>query len=91
VGWQVHDRGIADDTNTGGGEITAAGNAYGRLALLGPAAPGHVDHPSTMPGALVEPLFLTNSTEAGIAANPKGQQAIANGIADAVSQFLQAP
>ncbi|HVV19404.1 MAG TPA: N-acetylmuramoyl-L-alanine amidase [Pseudonocardiaceae bacterium] len=89
AGWQVHDRGVADDTHTGGGEITAAGNAYGHLALLGPAKAGHVDHPSTMPGAVVEPLFLTNPTEAAMAVNPKAQQAMALGIANAVAQFLR--
>lgn len=88
-GWSVLDRGIADDTTTGGGEITDIGNAYGHLDVLGPVFPGYVDNPTTMPGALVEPLFLTNPDEAAIAVNPAAQHAIATGIAGAVDQFLR--
>lgn len=90
VGWQVPDRGVADDTTASGGEITDAGIAYGHLDLLGPASPGYVDQPSTMPGALVEPLFLTNPAEASVAADPAGQQAIAAGIRTAIEAFLGA-
>jgi N-acetylmuramoyl-L-alanine amidase len=89
AGWTVPDRGIMSDSTAGGGEITAAGTAYGHLDLLGPADPGYVDNPTTMPGALVEPLFLTNPAEAAIAIDPAAQQAIAAGIADAVDQFLR--
>lgn len=88
-GWQVPDRGIASDSTAGGGEITAAGTAYGHLDLLGPVDPGYVEHPTTMPGALVEPLFLTDPTEAAIAVDPTAQQAIATGITTAVGQFLR--
>jgi N-acetylmuramoyl-L-alanine amidase len=88
-GWQVPDRGVTGDTTAGGGEITNAGTAYGHLDLLGPVDPGYVDNPTTMPGALVEPLFITNPTEAAIALNPTAQQAIAAGIAAAVGTFLQ--
>jgi N-acetylmuramoyl-L-alanine amidase len=88
-GWQIADRGITNDSTAGGGEITAAGTAYGHLDLLGPNDPGYVDHPTTMPGALVEPLFLSNPAEAAVALNPAGQHAIATGIADAVNQFLR--
>jgi N-acetylmuramoyl-L-alanine amidase len=88
AGWQVPDRGVADDTNSGGGQITDAGEAYGHLILLGPLAPGHVDQPSIMPGALVEPLFLSNPDEAAVAADPAGQFAIANGISEAVQTAL---
>lgn len=88
IGWAVTDRGIATDTTAGGGEITPEGTAYGHLDLLGPANPGYLDAPTPMPGALVEPLFLTNPTEAGIATDPAGQHAIATGITHAIDQFL---
>lgn len=88
AGWQVPDRGVADDTTAGGGEITGAGIAYGHLDLLGPPDPGYVDQPTTMPGALVEPLFLTNAAEATVAADPIGQQTIAQGITQAAESFL---
>jgi N-acetylmuramoyl-L-alanine amidase len=89
AGWPVLDRGIADDTTTGGA-VSDAGEAYGHLVLFGPVAPGYVDEPSTMPGALVEPLFLSNPEEAAVAADPAGQFAIANGIAQAVHTALAA-
>jgi N-acetylmuramoyl-L-alanine amidase len=90
-GWQVPDRGLADDSTAAGGEITAVGEDYGHLALLGPVSPGYVDNPSTMPGALVEPLFLTDPTEGSLAMDPTAQQAIATGIAVAIRSFLQTP
>jgi N-acetylmuramoyl-L-alanine amidase len=43
-----------------------------------------------MPGAVVEPLFITNPFEASIAAGDAGQQAIAAGIVRAVDTFLAA-
>lgn len=86
-GREVRDRGVASDTTAGGGEITARGTAYGHLALLGPADPGHIDHPSMMPGAVVEPLFVTNPSEAAFAASSAGQHLIAAGIARAVAAF----
>jgi N-acetylmuramoyl-L-alanine amidase len=88
-GWQVPDRGVASDTIAGGGEQTAKGAAYGHLDLLGPPAPGYLDRSTSMPGALVEPLFITNPTEADIAAGASGQQAIAAGMTHAIEQFLR--
>ena len=41
-----------------------------------------------MPGAVVEPLYLTDPYEGSIADSPAGQQVIAQGIADAVDQYL---
>jgi len=57
------------------------------LFLLGPAFHGWNDHPSQMPGALIEPLFVTNLREHRIAASRAGNQAIAEGIAKAVESF----
>jgi N-acetylmuramoyl-L-alanine amidase len=41
-----------------------------------------------MPGAVIEPLYLTDPFEGSIAASAKGQAVIAQGIATAVEQFL---
>jgi N-acetylmuramoyl-L-alanine amidase len=41
-----------------------------------------------MPGALVEPLFVTDPFEGTLVARPAAQQVIAGGIASAVSQYL---
>ncbi|HMC04309.1 MAG TPA: N-acetylmuramoyl-L-alanine amidase [Actinomycetota bacterium] len=87
-GWQIPDSGVKTDSAAGAPAIDAADRSYGRLVLLGPAAPGYLATPSEMPGTVVEPLFITNPFEASIAAGPAGQQAIAAGIAQAVDTFL---
>jgi N-acetylmuramoyl-L-alanine amidase len=89
-GWEIPDAGVRTDGAAGAPAIDAAGRAYGRLVLLGPAAPGYVPTPSEMPGAVVEPLFLTSPFEASVAAGAAGQQAIGAGIAKAVDTFLAA-
>jgi N-acetylmuramoyl-L-alanine amidase len=51
--------------------------------LLGPAKKGYFSTPSTMPGSLVEPLFITDPFEGSIAASGRGQRVIAAGLARA--------
>jgi N-acetylmuramoyl-L-alanine amidase len=41
-----------------------------------------------MPGALIEPLYLTDPFEASIAVNAQDQQVIARAIARAVDQYF---
>jgi N-acetylmuramoyl-L-alanine amidase len=41
-----------------------------------------------MPGALVEPLFVTNPAEALIASDPAGQQKIAAALESGLLKFL---
>jgi N-acetylmuramoyl-L-alanine amidase len=86
-GQPVTDLGVGAD-DTAGSETADEGAAYGHLIVLGPSLPGYVDQPSQMPGALIEPLFLTNPAECDIAASPAGQQIIAGAIANAVTTFL---
>lgn len=86
-GWQVDDRGVIPDTEAGGPAHDQRGDNYGHLMVLGPPSPGYQDVPSMMPGALVEPLFITNPAEASIAASLEGQQAIAKGIVAATEWF----
>jgi N-acetylmuramoyl-L-alanine amidase len=85
--WDVPDVGVVKD-GANGSALTAAGEAYGHLLVLGPAKAGYFNTPSLMPGALVEPLFLTDPFEGTLAASKAGQLAIATGIADAVERFL---
>jgi N-acetylmuramoyl-L-alanine amidase len=87
-GWSIPDEGVQRDDQLGS-TINAAGDNYGHLLLLGPAKPGWFDTPSTMPGALIEPLFITDPFEGSIASSNTGQQVIAGGIADAIEQFLK--
>jgi hypothetical protein len=86
-GWAIPDEGVLPDTGLGSA-VTAADLAYGHLLLLGPAKAGFFSTPSEMPGALIEPLYLTDPFEVSIAASAPGQQVIAGAIARAVGQYF---
>ena len=86
-GWPVPDRGILPDDGAGTA-YSAEATSYGHLFVLGPAQSGWNDAPSTMPGALAEPLFITRPTEGDVAASSQGQAAIASGLAAGLQQFL---
>jgi N-acetylmuramoyl-L-alanine amidase len=85
----VADDGVRSD-EAYGSAVSSADRAYGHLVLLGPAKRGYLRHPSVMPGALIEPLFLTNPVDASRAASGRGQGAIATGLASAVAQYFGA-
>ena len=87
-GWNIPDDGVQPGTGLGSA-LTAAAEAYGHLLLLGPAKAGYFDTPSQMPGALIEPLFLTDPFEASIAASAGGQQVIAGALAEAIEQYFK--
>src|SRR5256885_2011559 len=84
----VTDRGIFTDDELGAPTLTTSGSLYNHLIELGPAAAGWVDSPSQMPGALVEPLFLTNPAEARLAGDSAGQQRIAVALQRGLIKFL---
>ena len=84
------DRGVWTDDQLAAPTLTSSGSTYGHLIELGPMAAGWVDNPSQMPGALVEPLFLSNPTEARLAADPSGQRQIAAALEAGLVKFLTA-
>jgi N-acetylmuramoyl-L-alanine amidase len=86
-GYGIPDGGVLPDTGLGSA-LTSAALAYGHLVPLGPAKAGYFSTPSQMPGALIEPLFITDPFEGSIAASPHGQQVIADGLAEAVNQYF---
>ncbi|HXW88475.1 MAG TPA: N-acetylmuramoyl-L-alanine amidase [Streptosporangiaceae bacterium] len=88
-GYAIPDDGVQQDSGLGSA-LTSAAVAYGHLLLLGPAKAGYFSTPSTMPGALIEPLFLTDPFEASVAVSAQGQQVIAGGIGQAVGQYFAA-
>jgi hypothetical protein len=90
-GWAIPDDGVVSDGSLGGPALSPAAAAYGHLLLLGPAMPGYFDTPSQMPGALIEPLFITDPFEGTIAASAAGQQAVAAGLAQAVAHYFAPP
>jgi N-acetylmuramoyl-L-alanine amidase len=86
-GYAIPDEGVLPDTVLGSA-LDSAALAYGHLVLLGPAQPGYFSTPSQMPGALIEPLFVTDPFEGSIAASPAGQQLIAGALAEAINQYF---
>jgi hypothetical protein len=82
------DRGISTDDKLAAPTLTSSGSMYGHLIELGPMAPGWVDDPSRMPGALVEPLFLTNPAEAQLAGDEAGRQRMAAALETGLVKFL---
>ena len=87
-GWQIRDRGVATDGSAGGEAITREADAYDQLLELGPAATPWFTSPSRMPGAVIEPLFLTNPDEARRVMTAAGRTAIARGIVDGVRSYF---
>jgi N-acetylmuramoyl-L-alanine amidase len=87
-GWQIPDDGTVSDVGLGSA-VSPQDYVYGRLLLLGPAMRGYFSTPSQMPGALIEPLFITDPFEASIAASGRGQQVIADGLANAVELYFR--
>ena len=87
-GWAIPNLGVVDDSQLGGPAMTTAAADYGHLLLLGPADPGFSSTPSGMPGALTEPLFITDPYEGSLAAGASGQAVIADGLARAIAQYF---
>ena len=92
-GWGIPDDGVRSDAALGSlvsstGTLHSEALAYNHLLLLGPAAPGYFSTPSEMPGALIEPLYITDPFEGSIAASSAGQESIAGGISKAIEQYF---
>lgn len=88
AGWQLPDRGIANDASDDAPTLTAQAANYHYLLELGPAQADWLTTPSSMPGVLCEVLFLTDPYEVTIAATQAGQQAIAQGFAQAIATYF---
>ncbi len=94
-GWGIPDGGVTPDSQEGSlvptssdSPFAVAAANYGHVLLLGPAMAGYFTTPSTMPGALIEPLFITDPFEATIASSSQGQTVIARGIDLAIQQYF---
>jgi N-acetylmuramoyl-L-alanine amidase len=97
-GWAIPDDGAVPDTSLGSvapdasdSGLAAQALSYDHLLLLGPAEAGYFDTPSEMPGALIEPLYLTDPFEGSIADSAAGQETIAEGLATAIGQYFAPP
>jgi N-acetylmuramoyl-L-alanine amidase len=94
-GWRIPNDGVQPDGTFGSAvgspssnTLAAQAASYNHLMLLGPAASGYFSTPSQMPGAVIEPLYLTDPFEGTIAASRADQRVIAQGIAGAVEQYF---
>jgi len=97
-GWQIPNNGALPDSGFGSsvgdpaaGGLAALAAGYDHLLLIGPPLSGYLTTPSLMPGAVIEPLYLTDPFEGSIAATSADQQVIAGGIATAIEQYLAPP
>lgn len=88
AGLQVTDRGVLSDIDQGAAALSSRAASYGHLLELGPASGGWFAHPSNMPGALCEPLFLTNPDEQRVAMSDSGQKAMAMAFANAIDAYF---
>jgi N-acetylmuramoyl-L-alanine amidase len=84
----LDDRDVISDEKIDAPTLSDRAESYGHLLLLGPAEPGWLDQGTTMPGALVEPLFLTRPAEASLATSSAGQRKIAQALAAGLEHFL---
>jgi N-acetylmuramoyl-L-alanine amidase len=84
----LDDRGVISDDQIDAPTLSDRADSYNHLLLLGPAEPGWLDQGTTMPGALVEPLFLTRPAEASVATSSAGQRKIAQALAAGMEHYL---
>jgi N-acetylmuramoyl-L-alanine amidase len=94
-GWGIPNDGVVSDATEGSsvgdpaeGGLAAESANYDHLLLLGPASAGYFSTPSQMPGAVIEPFFLTDPFEGSIAISTSAQEVVAIGIASAVEQYF---
>jgi N-acetylmuramoyl-L-alanine amidase len=94
-GWSIPDDGVQTDADlgslvgdTGDGGLAGAAARYDHLLVLGPAESGFFTTPSSMPGSVIEPLYLTDPYEGSIADSAHDQRVIAQGIATAVTEYF---
>ena len=78
AGYVSADRGIRTDTSLLGGDA---------FFLLGPAG-GVITRPSRMPAVIAEPLFLTNADDAAALRDPRVFEALAQGYAQGIREFV---
>lgn len=95
-GWGIPDDGVLPDTSLGSfvgdpseGGIAGAAASYDHLLLIGPAQAGYFSSPSEMPGAVIEPLYLTDPFEGSLADTTQGQMVIGRGLVAAIEAFLK--
>lgn len=85
------DRGVLPDRDAGGAALTPETANYHHLIELGPPDPPWLPYSSRMPGALVEPAFVSNPGEALFVLGGPGQEALASAFVDALNTYFGRP
>lgn len=86
VGYPAAPRGVTDDI-----ELTVQDSHVGasdHIIMTGPAIPGKIV-PSAMPGATIEPLFISNNADAAFLASPEGEEAIVMAYEQAIIKYFE--
>ena len=88
MGHTARDWGALRDDSFDGPTQTKCPSGYRYYTMIGPSAP-YRPRPTTMPGAIVEAMFLTHPTEAQLASREDVRDALARAYARAIRQFLE--
>jgi len=89
AGFETQPRGTKDDIN-----LDAETHEFGseqHLVLTGPAVtnPDYSIVPSNMPGAIIEPVFITNQDDANFIVVPDNQRRLAAAYADGIMDYFE--
>lgn len=88
AGFEVESRGAQDDRDTEIPEEDLPADAFVNYVVLAPDKPERNFTGSTMPGAVVESLFLSNDSDWAVLDDPAGIDAIVNAYVSSVNAFF---
>ena len=88
VGFETLARGTKDDAELDDGSHEFGSEQH--LVLTGPAVnnPDYTIVPSTMPGVIIEPVFITNQKDANFIVVPENQELLAKAYADGIMDYF---
>lgn len=79
------ERGVLPDTTA---DVQKEHSQFRHFILTGPEVPGVVE-PSTMPGAIVEALFVSNDGDAAVLSTVEGRNAIVTAYENAIVEYFE--
>lgn len=88
AGFEVESRGAASDLETDIPAKDIPANAFDGYVVLAPDKPERDFTGSTMPGAVVESLFLSNDSDWSVLSDPTGMDAIVNAYVSSINGFF---
>ena len=88
AGFDVQSRGAQDDNETDIPAKDLPTNEFSHYVVLSPDVPDRDFIGSTMPGAVVESLFLSNDNDWAVLSDPTGLDAIVNAYVSSINGFF---